>query len=71
MLRNNKNFFKRIVLSMAIEKLLDLYSDYLLFMTKPRTATGLSSVSNGHISHDDRITRFLPCEEKVSKTLWF
>ena len=53
-----------------METLLDLYSDYLLCSTKQTTATGLSSLTDGSLSHD-RITRFLSGEELDSKTLWF
>jgi hypothetical protein len=40
------------------KKLLDLYSDYLLASCGPVTATGLSSLVEGRLSHD-QITRFL------------
>ncbi|KAA6322959.1 hypothetical protein EZS27_027554, partial [termite gut metagenome] len=38
-----------------------LYSDYLLVSTKKATATGLSELVDGAISHD-QITRFLSGE---------
>ena len=38
--------------------MLDLYSDYLISQNKYATATGLSDVLNGEISHD-KVTRFL------------
>ena len=49
--------------------ILDLYSDYLLCSNGQTTATGLSSVVEGNISHD-RITRFLNKEYFDEKTLW-
>jgi hypothetical protein len=50
-------------------RLLDLYSDYLICQNKYATATGLSDLSGGQISHD-KITRFLNSENFDSKTLW-
>jgi len=52
-----------------MENMLELYSDYLLCSTRQTTATGLSSLSNGSLSHD-RITRFLSGEEHTAKDLW-
>ena len=49
--------------------ILDLYSDYLLCSSGQTTATGLSSIVEGNISHD-RITRFLKKEYFDEKTLW-
>ena len=40
------------------KKLLELYSDYLLCSFGATTATGLSALLEGRISHD-RVTRFL------------
>ena len=37
---------------------LDLYTDYLLSSTGPTTATGLSRLMDGTLSHD-RVTRWL------------
>ena len=37
---------------------LDLYTDYLLSSTGPTTATGLSRLLNGALSHD-HVTRWL------------
>lgn len=51
------------------KQLLDLYSDYLISSFSYTTATGLSSVLEGAISHD-KITRFLAEEEYDSKSLW-
>jgi hypothetical protein len=49
--------------------ILDLYSDYLLVSTRKATATGLSELTNGTISHD-QITRFLAGEDPDGKSLW-
>src|SRR5215471_8419045 len=50
-------------------EILDLYSDYLLYSNAQTTATGLSELLDGEISHD-RITRFLSSELFNEKTLW-
>ncbi|HEX8845360.1 MAG TPA: transposase [Pyrinomonadaceae bacterium] len=50
------------------EKLLDLYTDYLISSFGQVTATGLSRVLDGEVSHD-QITRFLSSEEKRSADL--
>ncbi len=52
-----------------MDSLLDLYSDYLLSSFGKTSATGLSSLLDGAISHD-RITRLLSQNEFTSKTLW-
>jgi hypothetical protein len=49
--------------------LLELYSDYLLSSFSYTTATGLSRMSAGEVSHD-KITRFLASEEMDSRALW-
>jgi hypothetical protein len=49
--------------------ILDIYSDYLLYSTEQTTATGLSKILDGEISHD-KITRFLTSESFDEKTLW-
>jgi hypothetical protein len=49
--------------------ILDLYSDYLLYGSGQATATGLSNLLNGSISHD-KLTRFLSSELFDEKTLW-
>ena len=49
--------------------LLELYSDYLLSSFTHTTATGLSRMSAGEVSHD-RITCFLASEEMDSRALW-
>jgi hypothetical protein len=54
---------------MGREDILDIYSDYLLYSTGQTTATGLSEVLEGELSHD-KITRFLSTESFDEKTLW-
>ena len=49
--------------------MLDIYSDYLLASFSYTTATGLSRLTGGEISHD-QVTRFLSSEMKTSKDLW-
>ena len=49
--------------------LLDLYTDYLLSSFGQTTATGLSRVLDGNISHD-KITRLLSENSFNSKDLW-
>ena len=51
------------------KNLLDLYSDYLLSSFGATTATGLSALVDGQISHD-QITRFLSQADYTSKELW-
>ena len=48
---------------------LDLYTDYLLSTFGAATATGLSAMVEGEVSHD-RITRFLSEQDYTSKDLW-
>lgn len=48
---------------------LELYTDYLISNSGYATATGLSTVLDGEVSHD-RITRFLSEREYTSKDLW-
>ncbi|SDX26964.1 hypothetical protein SAMN05421882_11304 [Nitrosomonas communis] len=52
---------KLIILIMKKEKL-ELYTDYLISNNGYATATGLSSMLDGEISHD-QVTRFLSEEE--------
>lgn len=52
-----------------METNLDLYTDYLLSSFGATTATGLSRMSDGVISHDD-VTRFLSRLDSSSKALW-
>jgi hypothetical protein len=49
--------------------LLELYSDYLLSSFSHVTATGLSRMTAGAVSHD-KITRFLASEQMDSRALW-
>jgi hypothetical protein len=48
---------------------LDLYTDYLISNMGYTTATGLSSMLDGEISHDS-VTRFLSARDYTSKDLW-
>lgn len=50
-------------------QLLDIYTDYLISSFGLTTATGLSTVLDGTISHD-RIQRFLASSPKSGKDLW-
>jgi len=50
-------------------KLLDLYSDYLISQNQHATSTGLAALLEGHISHD-KVTRFLNINDFNSKDLW-
>ncbi len=49
--------------------LLEIYSDYLLSSFGQTTATGLSSLLDGALSHD-QVTRFLNRDDYDSKILW-
>jgi hypothetical protein len=48
---------------------LDLYTDYLLSSTGPTTATGLSQLLDGALSHD-HITRWLSSTTAGSADVW-
>lgn len=48
---------------------LDTYTDYLLATTKAATATGMSQMFDGEISHD-KVTRFLSESHFDSSTVW-
>jgi hypothetical protein len=48
---------------------LGLYTDFLLSTFVYATATGLSAMVSGQVSHD-QITRFLSDDEYTSKDLW-
>ncbi len=48
---------------------IELYTDYLISGSGYATATGLSSMTDGSVSHD-QITRFLSKNEFTSKDLW-
>jgi len=54
---------------MKNQELLDLYSDYLISSFGATTATGLSTLLEGDVSHD-QITRFLASPERTSADLW-
>lgn len=47
----------------------DLYTDYLISSFGPTTATGLSALLDGQLSHD-QVTRLLASEPKNSADLW-
>ena len=49
--------------------LLDLYTDYLISQNGHATATGLSALLGGDISHD-KVTRFFRRSDYTSKDLW-
>lgn len=49
--------------------ILDIYTDYLICQNKHATATGLSDMLSGDVSHD-KITRFLSSGDLGSKELW-
>lgn len=51
------------------KSLLDLYTDYLISSFGQTTATGLSRLLEGEVSHD-QITRFLTSPAKTSAQLW-
>lgn len=51
------------------KEILDLYSDYLLSSFGATTATGLSRLLDGEVSHD-QVTRFLSEKVKTSSDLW-
>ncbi|MGZ8959282.1 MAG: IS701 family transposase [Methylosarcina sp.] len=48
---------------------LELYTDYLISTFGAATATGMSAMLDGEVSHD-RVTRFLAEREYTSKDLW-
>jgi hypothetical protein len=52
-----------------MDKMPDLYSDYLITQNQYATAVGLSDLLQGRISHD-KITRFMNGKEFASKELW-
>jgi hypothetical protein len=53
----------------SYEELIELYTDYLIVVNGQATATGLSAILDGEISHD-KITRLLSNGEFNSKYLW-
>jgi hypothetical protein len=52
-----------------MNKMLDIYSDYLIAQNQYATAVGLSDLLEGRMSHD-KVTRFLNGEEFTSRDLW-
>jgi len=52
-----------------MDKMLDIYSDFLIAQNQHATAVALSDLLEGQISHD-KITRFLNGKELSSKELW-
>jgi hypothetical protein len=52
-----------------MDLLLDLYSDYLISSFGQTTATGLATLLQGGISHD-QVTRFLASKPRTSADLW-
>ena len=54
---------------MKPNQMLDLYSDYLLASFGATTATGLSQLLGGEVSHD-QVTRYLSTARKTSTDLW-
>lgn len=52
-----------------MDDIAEIYSDYLIASFGLTTATGLSNLLDGEISHD-KITRFLASKMKTSKDLW-
>lgn len=52
-----------------MNKMLDIYSDYLIAQNQYATAVGLSDLLEGRMSHD-KVTRFLNGEEFTSIDLW-
>jgi len=52
-----------------MNEMLDLYTDYLISQNGLATATGLSDLTSGEVSHD-KVTRFLNSPELTSKDLW-
>lgn len=56
-------------MNMSQDKILDLYTDYLICTTGLATATGLSASLDYHLSHD-KVTRFLTKLNGDPKLLW-
>src|SRR5215470_18363841 len=54
---------------MKAQRIADLYSDYLLASFGATTATGLSHLLEGEISHD-QVTRYLAGPPKTASDLW-
>ncbi len=54
---------------MTDKELLELYSDYLISAFGQTTATGLSALLDGQVSHD-QVQRFLASPKRTSADLW-
>jgi hypothetical protein len=54
---------------MKAQRIADLYSDYLLASFGATTATGLSELVEGEVSHD-QVTRYLAGPKKTARDLW-
>ena len=54
---------------MKAQRIADLYSDYLLASFGTTTATGLSELLEGEVSHD-QVTRYLAGTKKTASDLW-
>jgi hypothetical protein len=54
---------------MKQQQIADLYSDYLLASLGATTATGLSQLLEGEVSHD-QVTRYLSGQKKTAADLW-
>ena len=54
---------------MKAQRIADLYSDYLLASFGATTATGLSELLEGEVSHD-QVTRYLADTKKTAADLW-
>jgi hypothetical protein len=54
---------------MKAQRIADLYSDYLLASFGATTATGLSELLEGDLSHD-QVTRYLAGPQKTASDLW-
>jgi DDE superfamily endonuclease len=52
-----------------MKHLLDIYSEYLLASFSQTSATGLSNLLDGELSHD-QVTRFLAGKKQTSKDVW-
>lgn len=60
---------KSVMKAAAKHQLGDIYTDYLMVSTSLCTATGLSELTDGAISHD-KITRLLKSDAFNSKEIW-
>ena len=54
---------------MSKTDIFDLYTDYLITSLSYTTATGLSTILDGAVSHD-QVARFLSQQDLTSKELW-